>query len=196
MSNCSAYQNNYWYQRVANKQHGEYCCGCGISHDSVGFSRHNESVPKRLLILDKINNDGNHTIKDNTVDDFQLLCYSCNKIKNPSKKPFDGEMTQSERTNVRAEKPLIEWALIQVKERKTFTWDSLVSEGSLEFDVSPETIERRYYKKYFKPECVKSPLALAMNEREKTIVVLRARESKVNLDIDTRTPTPSLPKKQ
>jgi hypothetical protein len=82
--------------------------------------------------------------------------------------------------------------MIQVKTRSVFTWRSLISEGSLEFDISPETIERRYYTKYFAPECVKSPLALAVGDNEKDIVVLRGRESKVNLDIDTHTPPPLL----
>ncbi len=188
MSNCSKYQNNYWYPKVANRQHGEYCAGCGISHDSKNFVDSEGNLRIVNLVLDKINNDGNHTIKDNVVSDFQLLCISCNRMKNPSRKPDDSVQTQSEKTNQRAEKPLIEWALIQVKERKSFTWASLISEGSLEFDISPETIERRYYKKYFAPECIKSPLSLAVNEREQTIVVLRARESKSNLDIDTHTP--------
>jgi len=187
MSNCSKYQNNYWYQRVAEYQHGEFCLGCGISKDHTWKNKEFTG-----LRVDKINNDGNHTIKDNKVSDFQLLCISCNRIKNPSRKPDDSVKTQSERTNQRAEKPLIEWAMIQVKTRSVFTWDSLVSEGSLEFDISPETIERRYYKKYFAPECIKSPLALAVGDNEKDIVVLRYRESKVNLDIDTHTPPPLL----
>lgn len=187
MSNCSKYQNNYWYPKVANYQYGEYCKGCGISAES---NWNNKDFTG--LVLDKINNDGSHTIKDNVVSDFQLLCISCNRIKNPSRKPDESVQTQSEKTNQRAEKPLIEWALIEVKKRKSFTWASLVSEGSLEFDVSPETIERRYYKKYFAPECVKSPLALAVDKYETTVVVLRERESKPNLDIDTTTPTPLL----
>ena len=183
MSNCSKYQNNYWYSKVADLQYGEYCKGCGISSDSKWNDRKFTG-----LVLDKINNDGNHTIKDNVVTDFQLLCISCNRIKNPSKKPDESVMTKSEQTNRRAEKSLVEWAIIQVKIRKSFTWASLISEGSLEFDISPETIERRYYKKYFAPESIRSPLALAVGDHEKTIVVLREREAKSNLDIDTLAP--------
>ena len=93
----SSYQRNYWFPKVAEHQGGEYCAGCGISKDS--------NWPNKTftgLRIDKINNDGNHTIGDNTVKDFKLLCISCNRIKNPVQIPKDQETTQSEATNNRA----------------------------------------------------------------------------------------------
>lgn len=185
MSNCSKYQNNYWYEKVANNQYGEFCKGCGISNSS----NWNNKIFTGL-VLDKINNDGNHTIKDNLVSDFQLLCRSCNNIKNPAIKPEDREMTQSENTNQRAEKPLFEWLMGLIRQGKIIKWSWFVAEGSFKFDISPETIERRYYKKYFLSDS--SPFGLTTDDRDQTIIILKNRESKIPLDIDTATPTPSL----
>lgn len=179
---------------MANYYHGEFCNGCGISQESNWPNKEFTG-----LVLDKINNDKNHTIKDNKVNDFQLLCKSCNNIKNPVSKPEDPDvlqMTQSEKKNMNFEKPLIEWIIAMLNDGKKVTWDFVVSEGSQLFDGSPETIERRYYKKWFKPEAISSPVALDVDENKKTIVVFRKREkSKIALDIDPHTPTPSIPEK-
>lgn len=178
MSNCNPYQHNHWYPLVANYQHGEYCRGCGKSHTWKNFTG---------LVLDKINNDGNHTIKDNLVTDFQLLCKSCNKIKNPSRRPVDLEQTQSEHTNQRAEKPLFEWLMHMLNEGKEVKYSYFVSEGSFRFDISPETIERRYYKKYLSPEAESSPFGLWTNHFDVTFIILKYRDNpKVNLDISLR----------
>lgn len=182
MSNCSHYQNNYWYPKVANDQYGEYCRGCGISADSGSFTSKFSG-----LVLDKINNDGDHTIKNNTVSDFQLLCYSCNRIKNPSKKPFNGELTKSEQTNLRAEKPLFEWLMSMLNEGKEVKYSYFVAEGSYKFDISPETIERRYYKKYLSPDAESSPFGLFTTHLNVSYIILKYRDNpKVNLDIHQR----------
>lgn len=143
----SSYQRKYWYPKVAEEQHGEYCKGCGISKDSV-WNDH----PFTGLRVDKINNDGNHNIVDNQVDDFQLLCISCNLIKNHPTRPVDTaelQLTQSERKNLQAEKPLMEWLFERMQNNERTTWKFFVAEGSYKFDISPKTIEERYYKKYF-----------------------------------------------
>jgi len=187
LSNCSSYQNKYWYPRVAEEQHGEYCRGCGVEAND-------KSLPTNLL-LDKINNDGDHTIKNNSVKDFQLLCHHCNKIKNPSPKPEDREMTQSEKTNLRSEKPLMEWCMAEIRSSKDgqIKFDYFVSEGSFKFDISPETIERRYYKKYLSVNAVSSPFTLWTDQFNVTYILLKNRESIESiLDIDTHTPTPLL----
>lgn len=187
MSNMSKYQNNYWFPKVADFYHGEYCRGCGISSESNWKGREFTG-----LRIDKINNDGNHTIKDNDVTDFQLLCVSCNRVKNPVKKPSEREMTSSEETNRRAEKPLMEWLMQRLRDNQKTSWKFFVSEGSYLYDISPETIERRYYKKYF--VAPSAPFGLDMDERQETIIVLKKREDKPksNLDIDPHTPTPFL----
>lgn len=194
MSNCSKYQNNYFFPRVAEDQHGEYCRGCGISYDSKNFKDKNGNSREVNLVLDKINNDGDHTIKNNTSKDFQILCMSCNRIKNPSKKPEELELTQSEKTNMRVEKALFEWLMFLLKSGKRIKYSWFVSNGSLEFDISPETIERRYYKKYLSPELENSPFELWVDPDDKqTYVILKDMDNpKTNLDIDTLTPTPSL----
>ncbi len=158
MTNTSKYQRYYWLPRVAELQHGEYCKGCGFSKDSKWFIRNRTTGKLELRLftgirLDKINNDGNHTVTDNEAKDFQILCISCNRIKNPSIQPQDESslhLTGSERKNRSAEKPLHEWLFRDIKAGKEITYAYFVSEGSFQFDVSPYTIETRYYKKYFK----------------------------------------------
>lgn len=191
MSNASAYQRYYWFPKVAEDQHGEYCRGCGISKDS-NWKGHKFTG----LRLDKINNDGNHTICDNSSKDFQLLCISCNRIKNPNIPLEENrEMTESEKTNRRAEKPLMDWLYEKLDSGETVTWKFFVSEGSFKFDISPETIERRYYKKYF--IAPSAPFELSFDQGiNETIVILKNKDNpKVNLDIDTHPDTLSLPVK-
>ena len=173
MSNCSKYQNNYWYPKVAEYQHGEYCKGCGISFDSKNFKDRHCNPRIVELRLDKINNDNNHTIKDNIISDFQLLCISCNRIKNPSKQPKDLELTASEQTNRRAEKPLFEWLMSLLRAGNEVKYSYFVSEGSFKFDISPETIERRYFKKYLSADAVSSPFGLWSNNFDVTYIILK-----------------------
>lgn len=171
MANMNKHQRNYWYPLVMANQHGEYCKGCGISPSSDWSNR-----TIKTLDIDRIDNSGIHSISESKVDDFQLLCRSCNTAKNPPHKKPEREQTQSEFTNGRVEKPFIEWVIQKLREEDDITWKYVVSEGSFLFDISPETIERRYYKKYFSPDARSSPIGLDMNEREETIVVLKSRE--------------------
>ncbi len=102
--------------------------------------------------MDKINNDGNHTMADNEVIYFQLLCISCNRIKNPSKPPIDEQslhLTNSERKNHNAEKPLMEWLFKKLQNSEDVTLKYFIAEGSFKFDISPYTIKTRYFEKYF-----------------------------------------------
>ena len=177
MANMSSYQRHYWYEKIAELQGGEFCKGCGIAPNSNWTNKKIKG-----LVIDKINNDGNHTIADNQVKDFQLLCRHCNYIKNPVGLDLPKEQTQSEATNRRAEKPLMEWLFkLLHEEKKIITWDYFVSEGSFKFDISPETIERRYFKKYFKAPS--APFELYVGSFEQTCVKLK------EFDIDTQTPT-------
>lgn len=197
MGNANSYQRNYWYSKVAEYQAGEYCLGCGISKDS-NWKDH----PFTGLRLDKINNDGNHTVTDNVVSDFQLLCISCNLIKNhPTNVRTDDlllQETKSERKNRQAEKPLFEWLFDLIQQGKTVTWKYFVAEGSFKFDISPYSIETRYYKKYFLAPS--APFELLVSDDKLKGDMIQFKESfllkqrdKVNLDIVSSTPTPSKP---
>jgi len=182
---------------VAEDQHGEFCRGCGEEANPKYDTVTGEKLP-RNIVLDKINNDGDHTIKNNSVEDFQLLCYTCNKIKNPSNKPEDRDLTQSEKTNLRAEKPLMEWCMAEIRSSKDgqIKYHYFISEGSFKFDISPETIERRYYKKYLSHHAVSSPFTLWTDQFNVTYILLKNRESNLDqksiLDINPHTPTPLL----
>lgn len=189
MSNMSKYQRDYWYPKVAEYQNGEYCRGCGINKDSE-WKDHLFSG----LVVDKINNDGNHNICDNSVKDFQLLCRTCNNIKNPiGSKIVEREMTESEHTNRRAEKPLMEWLYDMIRKGEQVTWKYFVAEGSYKFDISPESIERRYYKKYF--EAPSAPFELIHDqEKMEDMIVFKEREHfRSRTRLDTQTPTLTLP---
>ena len=192
MGNANSYQRKYWYSRVAEYQAGEYCKGCGISKDSEWLEH-----PFTGLRLDKINNDGNHTVTDNIVSDFQLLCISCNLIKNhPRNVPTDEitlQETASERKNRKAEKPLFEWLFDLIQQGKTVTWKYFVAEGSFKFDISPYSIETRYYKKYFLAPS--APFELYQDDLKGDMIqfkesFLLKQRDKVNLDIVSSTPTP------
>ena len=188
MANMSKYQRDYWYPKVAKQQGGEYCCGCGISPTS-NWTEH----PFSGLVVDKINNNGNHTICDNKTQDFQLLCRTCNNTKNPTgSKTIIREMTESESTNRRAEKPLMEWLYDMVQKGEQVTWKYFMAEGSYKFDISPETIDRRYYKKYF--EAPSAPFELKYDQQlGESVIVFKEREERKQVALDeTPTPTPSL----
>lgn len=191
MSNCSKYQNNFWFPKVAEAQKGEYCAGCGIAEDHTWKDKEFTG-----LVLDKINNDGNHTIKDNTVKDFQLLCISCNKVKNPSKAPDSLIKTQSEKTNQRVEKPLFDWLMHLLRDGKRVKWSWFIANGSHDFDISPDTIEKRYYKKYLSPELENSPFVLWVDPNDEITYIILKNKDNPKTTLDTHTPTPSLLTKQ
>lgn len=200
MTNASSYQRNYWLPQVAELYGGEYCRGCGISKDSKNFvtkTSDGKIVQREVrLRLDKINNDGNHNITDNVVTDFQIMCVSCNRIKNPSKRPVDDnelQMTASERKNRHAEKPLMEWLFLKIREGHEISWKWFVAEGSYRFDVSPKTINERYFVKYFEAES--APFEI-YHDIDKGLDMIKFKDSferqlqvKPNLDIVGDTPT-------
>ena len=154
MGRASKHQRDYWIPKVAKDQHGKYCRGCGISKHSKGF-KNKKGEPRKFtgLRLDKINNDGNHNIKENVSTDFQLLCISCNRIKNPHRAFQPSKTTtQSEATNQRAEPAWREWIkskveLYEKEEPPGFPIEHAIYGGAELVDISPDTIERRYLPK-------------------------------------------------
>lgn len=155
MGGASKHQKEFFYPKVVNLQHGEYCKGCGFSSESKNFKDKSRNPRKFTgLILDKINNDHNHNICDNESEDFQILCIVCNGIKNPrgkSKPENNLRMTYSERKNKNAEKPMMNELKTRLEAGEVIPWKQWVCDAAFDFDVSTEpTIEERYYAKYFK----------------------------------------------
>lgn len=151
MGNSSGYQRKFRYSKLIKLQHGEYCRGCGISPTSKGFTK-----KFTKLYVDKINNDGNHNIKDTKLTDFQLLCPACNKSKDPHKsfrkiKSKSAAMTPSEKTNQRAEYPWRDWIEKEVhtaeQNGQGFQVEDAINGGAELFKISVERIERNYLPK-------------------------------------------------
>lgn len=80
----------YWYPKVIEKQHGEFCLGCGksIYHD---IKSKLQAWLCTILFIDHIDNNPENTF----IENLQLLCPSCNKIKNPSKRDSIEERTKT-----------------------------------------------------------------------------------------------------
>lgn len=84
-------QRKYWYPKIVEKQSGEFCNGCGIQPiewmvipPSVMNLISRKLFMTKLLIVEHIDNNPSH----NQLDNYQLLCMACNRIKNPSKPSF------------------------------------------------------------------------------------------------------------
>jgi len=70
-----------WYPKVVEDSVGEFCRGCGKSI----YHNPKSKLPKwtcKMLYIDHIDNDPTNTVLKN----LQLLCSSCNRIKNHNKK--------------------------------------------------------------------------------------------------------------
>lgn len=128
-------QRSKWLS-VKSKGDKLFCRGCG----KEVFK---DKEPKALV--DHIDNDSSHNISKN----IQILCRSCNRIKNPSKTFQPPKvLTQSEATNLRVEDAWREWITNKCAfAPEGIEVDEAISSGSELFKISPETIERRYLKK-------------------------------------------------
>lgn len=150
----------YWYPLIVEKQHGEYCMGCGISRVflpryklkgkfSLLHSKQVRDFLTPILYIDHIDNDNSH----NELSNFQLLCPSCNKIKNPTLKvelpyrPFTPEMAK----NTKFEKKWRKWINDVVIEKGGLPIEEAIDGGAEKFGLSPETT-RKYVKKIISDE--------------------------------------------
>jgi len=123
-----------WYPRMVKKQGGSFCKGCG----RIVFK---DKEPK--AILDHINNKF-----INTEENLQILCRSCNRIKNPRKKSnVNLPLTYSEMKNIKIEYKLRGWLLKELAEREGSWdyWDAKASSAE-KFHCSTETT-RKYIDK-------------------------------------------------
>jgi len=74
-----------WYPEVVKKQNGEYCVGCRIGLICRRLKEGEKPFVTNILFIDHIDNNP----KNNILENMQLLCSACNKIKNPSQKESD-----------------------------------------------------------------------------------------------------------
>jgi len=115
---------------------GEFCRGCG------------KLTTEGQLVIDHKDNDNSNNILDN----LQLLCRSCNYIKNPRQSPvdmcesesesvIDGTTTEIE-TNRRKEPIFRKFVYHLVNERDQVPLKEIIYSGSEEVGISPITANR------------------------------------------------------
>ncbi len=139
MTRMNATMRRMWYPRIVKKQGGSFCCGCGIK---VHYQTDNEKE-KKIGILDHVNNKF-----VNSEENLQIMCRSCNRIKNPSKKSIITlPITASEKKNYDCEKPFRGWLINLISENNgEYDYDDARDAGAEKFKCSPETT-RKYIDK-------------------------------------------------
>ncbi len=120
------------YKHVA-KRDGEHCRRCGALH-----------TEKQLVLDHKDNNNNN-----NDVDNLQLLCRSCNYLKNPrrpldlSESEFVSEMDLSEIEINRTKEPLFKkFVCHELNELGEVPENGLNYSASEDIGISPVTAKR------------------------------------------------------
>lgn len=135
-------QRNYWYSKVVYKHdasYGPYCRGCG---KHVWKETDDESI-KPKGILDHIDANPENTVLHN----LQLLCRSCNRIKNPKRYQPEPVKTFSEKQNEK-EDEWRQWILNKCAfEPNGYPTEEAIDTGAELIKISPETIERRWMRK-------------------------------------------------
>ena len=200
-------QRDYWYPKIEKKQvtlptikrvykkspflkrilfseepipegSGEFCWYCGALPKTL----EKNGLDPIMMISHDDNNKYNTTLPN-----LFFTCRGCNRRKDPHPpNPQKMQMSQSEATNKRAEKPWVDWLYNQVRTGKSITWIYAVSEGAFKFDISTDTIEKRYYRKYF--EAPSGPFELIRdNDLGQDIVVLK------DIDVERANETVSNP---
>jgi len=142
-------QRAFWFSQVERKQRisatidheeiGEYCNWCGLEPYQL------EKLGRDgLLCIDHIDNNNSN----NVIENMQFLCKSCNRMKNPIKSVLVNHVakTQSEITNEK-EELWRDWVMEKVRGTGRVLIEDVIYAGAELFGVSPETIERRWYKK-------------------------------------------------
>jgi len=120
-----------FYSIIANRD-GEYCKGCGV------FSF------EKQLVLDHIDNNR----KNNAQNNLQLLCRSCNYLKNPrpvdlceSESVNEGKATELETS--RAKEPLFrKFVYHELNEYIESPERDLINSGSEDIGISQITAKR------------------------------------------------------
>lgn len=125
---------------IISKRDGEYCKCCGkLPHEAE-------------LIID--HRDNNNT--NNTLTNLQLLCRSCNYLKNPRKEPLDLCVNKKENNldesclskNKRTEPAFREFIIEEIEKDDwhSLDWNKVIDMGAEKIGISQMTAER-YLKK-------------------------------------------------
>ena len=87
--------------------------------------------------------------QNNDPENHQILCRSCNRKKNPKRHRARSIHTQSEKTNARAEGPWRDWVINKIMHEPGggYPIDEAIFSGAELFNVSPDTIDRRWLPK-------------------------------------------------
>lgn len=125
---------------VIAKRDGEFCKNCQTPSS------------EKQLVLDHKNNDNS----DNSLENLQLLCKSCNYLKNPRKKPVDNlcvsvceedrPMSPEMKENRRMEPRFRRWVFHKVFESGKIRYEDSINAGAEFVGCSTETV-KRYLKK-------------------------------------------------
>ncbi|MGY5149571.1 MAG: HNH endonuclease [Candidatus Nitrosopumilus sp. bin_68KS] len=111
------------------KRDGEYCKMCG-------------KLPwEGQLVIDHRDNDNSN----NSPENLQLLCRSCNYIKNPRDEPLDmcvSSSNESIKINKSKEPKFREFVYTNIDENGSIDYEDAVYSGSEIVGVSPETAKR------------------------------------------------------
>ena len=143
MTRLSEKQRNKIYYAVAYKEYdtvksgtimnfGEFCRGCArpVTKDA------GMGLPQG--VIDCIPNDGDHT----KIENLQLLCRSCNMIKNPRRKsiPTNLQMSYSQKKNLKIE-PLFRAYVVNmlVEHGGSYEADRLIKGGAERYGFSIKT---------------------------------------------------------
>jgi hypothetical protein len=115
---------------IIAKRDGEYCRCCG-------------KLPKEAeLIIDHRDNDNSN----NTLTNLQLLCRSCNYLKNPRKEQLDVCVKSDEESSLtinRKKEPMFhEYVRERIREEVAPILTELINSGAQKIGVSPVTIKR------------------------------------------------------
>lgn len=134
MSNMNGRTRKKLYQEIAGNS-GEYCRMCG-------------KLPwEGQLIVDHRNNDN----RNNSLENLQLLCRSCNYLKNP-RRPFDKECVneggaegETELQNSKKNEPLFRkyvYQRLNENDNRPLPEKDLINGGAEHVGNSPVTCQR------------------------------------------------------
>lgn len=125
------------YPLIVQRQHGEYCMMCKIEPWMLV-----EQGRSPTLCIDHINNNDS----DNRLDNYQLLCKSCNTKKNhPTlEEPFARSATPEMIRGKKYESDFRRWVAGHYMENENIGlhYDYLINTGAEIVECSTETIKR------------------------------------------------------
>lgn len=135
MSRMNSRTRKKLYPIIA-KRDGEICRVCHIL------------ATEKQLVLDHMNNDNS----DNSLNNLQLLCKSCNYLKNPRKQPVDNlcvRVCEEERPltpemveNRRKEPRFRRWLFGKILKDGKIRYEEAVDAGAEYIQASTETVKR------------------------------------------------------